>query len=437
MKVLALTHAHLNKQGLSPVSCERTDSITGSWGKKLNWDVDVIHTEHTKWPGIWPNGNRLKINIIKVVPSENLMITGVQPMFSKSLKALVDKKKFASIFSLIARRVGKRLRHSLAGKGFLLPSDMIKGQKWGKHILTIKDIHKKKYDFIFVSVGHGDEYLLETALVISNGLNVPMIVDFRDLWSDHHDPKRFNEQQKKLIRKYELRLLHKTILVSVPQKVEVSFLKKWVKMPVYQLSHSAYIEKDWEEGKIISDEFRMLYSGKLYAAAPGLDMFLQLIKELSAAPLYKQIRCYFFVDDPETLKKKVQQYEISDNVVINGWVSPSELWAHTRSAHLLVIPDPGISEDHPLFPTKTFQYAYSGRQILCLFRYKNEEMDELLKNYDAGKSFTNIADAKKWVEKLSFETSQYEALPSLRKIPLREDIAVEYALFIEQLLLKK
>lgn len=425
MKVLALTHAHLNLNGLSPVSCERADSITGVWADKLHWDVDVIHTNNTKWQGIWPSGKGLKINIITPEAPRHLMM-GEPQLFSVVLKTHLAKRKIKDAAALVGKRIIKRTHIAMAAKGMAMPYELSLGEKWGKYLLSACLINNKKYDFIFACIGYGDEYLLQTALTISQKLNIPMVVDFRDLWSEHHEPHRFTPQQRAMIRKQEIRLLKNTLLITAPQTQMITLLRKWVTPPVYQVPHSAYIEKSWGDGHVINDHFTMLYAGKLYPDGPGIKMLLELIKNLSQQQLPKPFTCRFFVDNTTKLKQMAADYGVVANISANEWISPQALWGEIRSAHLLVITDLGVSEQHPILPTKTFQYAYSGRRILCLFRYMETEMKALLEQYNAGRIYTNIAEATDWVKNITFEEEQYNSMPPLRNVPLRQDIAEQY-----------
>jgi glycosyltransferase involved in cell wall biosynthesis len=432
MKILALTHAHLAPDGLSPVSCERADSITGIWAAKLNWDVDVIYTKNTKWRGIWPGGKGLKINIINADAPEGLMM-GEPQLFSATLKTQISQKQYSNALSLVSNRIRKRIRSVLSNNNFALPHQLSAGRKWGVYLSSLSLINQNKYDYIFVSAGYGDEYLLQTGLVLSKKLHVPMIVDFRDLWSEHHDPTRFTPAQKKQIHNHEKKLLTTTALISVPQKHMKVLLDKWVPAPVYHLPHSPYIGKDWKDGHVVSNEFRILYAGKLYANGPGITMLLELIRKLSETTLPKPFTCHFFVDDTATLKKLVDKYGIANKIMINEWVSPWELWQNLRSAHLLVIIDSSTEENYPILLTKTFQYAYSGRQLLCLQQHRNDEMKEFLDLHRAGAVFTDTDEAVKWVTQLSAGHTQYEALPPLRDIPTREDVAEQFGKEIESL----
>jgi glycosyltransferase involved in cell wall biosynthesis len=264
-----------------------------------------------------------------------------------------------------------------------------------------------------------------------------MIVDFRDLWSEHHVPGRFTDKQRKQIHHIEKKLLANSALVSAPQKHMVTLLRKWVTAPVYLLSHSAYVDTSWEDGRVISDEFTMLYAGKLYPGGPGLGMLLELIRKLSRAQLYKPVKCHFFVDDVETLHGLAKTYGVESYITVHGWVSPSVLWNNMRSAHVLIIPDAGVAENFHLLPTKTFQYAHTGRQILSFSPFKNPEMQAFLEHFNAGLFCTSVDEAANWATQLSFQKSLYEALPQLRKVAMRTDVAVEFGAEIEKVLAGK
>ena len=179
MKVLALTHAHLHPDGLSPVSCERADSIVGAWAERLNWDVDVVYTSGTKWRGIWPEGQGLKVNIsIQDAPQELRM--GAADLFSTTLQTLINKRQFASAASLVNKRVGKRLRKLISKAGFALPHDLMIAKKWGLFLSRADDIKSQRFDFVFVCViiaiikfGMFDRRIVTQLLAVSHFFNIP------------------------------------------------------------------------------------------------------------------------------------------------------------------------------------------------------------------------------------------------------------------------
>ncbi|MES2701970.1 MAG: hypothetical protein V4649_04980 [Bacteroidota bacterium] len=436
MKVLALTHAHLDTEGLSPVSCERADSIAGTWAGKLGWEVDVVHTAGTRWRGIWPNGEGLKINILNIQAPHSYML-GTRPLFTAELKAYLEKRKLAGLASLVGSRIASRARHTLAVSNLALPADLAAAGKWGRYIARQPELAGKKYDFIFVCVGYGDEYLLQTAHVLSRLLHIPTITDLRDLWSEHHEPARFTDKQRKQVRRHEVKLLANTALISVPQKHMKHLLDKWVNKPVYMLSHSAYADKVWHEGRVTHNEFIMLYAGKLYAGGPGIKMLLELVKQLAQAQQARPFRCRFFVDDVKKLQELAADYDITKYVEANAWIAPGELWTQMRSAHLLVIPDPGVAEHYPVLPTKTFQYAYTGRQILGLLEFANPIMQEFLQEHNAGMATTKVSDAVPWVSAMMSDETLYKELPPLRRMPFREELAEAYGREIQGIIAGK
>lgn len=436
MKILALTHAHLNAEGLSPVSCERADSFTGVWAKDLSWNVDVVFTKGTKWRGIWHDGQGLKVNIINVSAPASLMMSAPQ-LFSAQVKNLLTQKRFPAIASLAIRRVFKKARQFLAAKGWVFPYEMVKAEQWGRYLSGLPQIKNTAYDVIFVCVGFGDEYLLQTALTMSHLLKVPTVVDMRDLWSDHHDPRRFTDVQRRLIRTYERRLLNRALLISVPQEPMAAQLRTYLEPPVFLASHSAYVEPGWPDGSIISDEFRLFYSGKLYFGNPGLDLILDLLKELSGSGFTRPVKCHFFVDDTAKLKSLVAARGIENMVVVHDWVTPGALWQQMRSAHVLLTFDGGVQGGMPLLMTKSFQYAYSGRPVLALCPFENSVYEDFFATYNAGAVYHSGKEAALWIAKLMADEKQYSRLPPLRTaVPTRSQVAREYGLYIYEVLKK-
>jgi hypothetical protein len=286
-------------------------------------------------------------------------------------------------------------------------------------------------------VGLGDEYLLQTALELSQKLNVKMIVDFRDLWSDGHLSNRYTERQLKLVRKLEIRLLSNTILLSVPQKPMATSLQTVVNIPVYLLTHSAHIDEDWKDGHLVSDEFRMLYAGKLYPYNPGLRMILELLQKISKLQLSKKVRCHFFVDDVAALHKLAADAGVTTNIVAHEWVSPATIWKEMRSAHLLLAFDPGLPDGMPLLMTKSYQYAMTGRPILALCKYGNTAYEDFFDTYHAGVVCSNVDERIDWVVNLVNDPKQYEVMPPMRKVPTRKENATSFGRYIEELLAKK
>lgn len=435
MNALSLTHAHLKKDGLSPVSCERADSFVGVWAERLGWNIDVVYTKGTKWAGIWPGGHGLQVNVHEVVAPEKLYLLP-QELFFEAFFKLFKKQLYGQMVTFTLRRLEKKLRAVLAGFHIARPLPLWKAKKWGELLLEQEWLNKKKYDFIFVCVGHGDEYLLETALSLSQKLNVPMVVDFRDLWSDFHLDGRFTDQQRQIIRKYEIRLLANTVLLSVPQQPMVAALNKFLDIPVHVSPHSAHVDPTWEDGEVVSDEFRILYSGKIYPNNPGQAMVLDMMVELARTKASKPIKCHFYIDDAAKLQKLVNDRNIADHVVIHEWVAPGKLWAALRSAHVLVSFDSGVDGGMPLLMTKTYQYAYTGRPILALCKYGNSTYQQFFDTYDAGVVRQNAQDAAKWVLEIAKGEQQYRTLPALKKVPDRASAALAYGQEIAQRLLK-
>lgn len=394
----------------------------------------MIHTAGTQWRGIWPEGKGLPINIIHAAPHPSLMM-GAGQLFSTELKSLVAKKKLAAITTLASKRIAYRLRGTLSNEGMAMPHAMVLGRKWGRQLAALPTLTNKKYDFIFVCAGYGDEYLLETAFALSKSLHTPIIADLRDLWSDHHEPGRFTDKQRKHIRRHEQRIFERALMLSVPQHAMATALEKWLNVPVHLASHSAHVDSTWPDGKVISEEYRILYAGKLYAGSPGLKMLMELLQKLVKEQTAKPVKGIFYVDDTAKLKQLAEQYGIADHVSINEWISPGALWSETRSAHLLITFDTGLTM--PLIMTKTFQYAHSGRPILALYIHHSPPYEAFFEETGAGYVYYSASLAATRVKDLIKNKEQYEVMPPLKKVLTRDEIARAYGKRIEELMQQK
>jgi hypothetical protein len=362
------------------------------------------------------------------------VFAGMQP-FASEVKRLAKQKKVGALAALVGKRITYRLTVKLANEGLATPHALQIATTWGKALAQLPEVRQKQYDFIFVCAGYGDEYLLQAAYVLSRELNAPIIADLRDLWSDHHEEERFTDKQRRNIRKYEQRIFAKAKLVSVPQVAMVHALERWMTQPVYLASHSAHVDPTWPDGKVVGDAYRILYAGKLYPGGPGIKMLMEMLRQLSKTPSAKPVQAVFYVDEPARLREMAQEYGVAHMVSINDWITPGQLWGEIRSAHLLITFDTGINM--PLVMTKVFQYALSGRRVLALYKDRNVAYEHFFSEHPCGDIYYDVEEAANNVAALMKEQEQYEQMPALRKVPTREEIALAYGRYIENILLSK
>jgi glycosyltransferase involved in cell wall biosynthesis len=376
----------------------------------------------------------MKINIVEEAAHASLMM-GTPELFSVTARRLLKQKNIAGIFPLVAGRLKKKLRAALSSKGLAYPYEMHIGEEWGNVLSQSKNFTKKKYDFIFACIGYGDEYLLVTAKALSDKLGIPMVVDFRDLWSQHHEPERFTARQRIQLRKYEEKLLENTIMASVPQPHMRKLLEEWCPAPVHISSHSAYIDPSWKDGEVIKDEFRILYAGKLYPGAV-LEMLMQILKRVANEKLAKPVKFRFFTDNTQRLKQLVKEYGVEQQMEINEWAAPGQLWRELRSAHLLINLHLDLG-DYPIITTKSFQYAATGRDMIAINKTHNPAYEDFMAKYHAGHVTYSVDDAVAWIKQYSQNETLYKELPALRTVPTREEEGVKYGQAIAHLISKK
>lgn len=418
MKVLALTHAHLDKAGLSPVSCERADGFVYTWIMRCKWAVDIVYTKDTKWGGPWGNGIGLNANVITVSPG-SLMIS--EGSFKYRIKSCFKEFRIGELMQMFGERVYAQLCFY-----FPLPKvSFLKARFWAS---TISKCLVDKYDFIFVSSGRGDEYLLETGFRLSKKLSIPLVIDFRDLFSAHHDAQRFTIKQRIQFKKYERKIFERTVLISTPQLQDVDLLSTYAGTSVIQVSHSYYIRPEWNNDVQEPNEFCITYTGKLYASSPGYRLFLDFVRAINLR--FKRVFFQIFTDQPEAIQKDVNTKNLK-NVVISSWKTPQEIWRHLRQARVVLIYNSSVGEGRSLLPTKAFISAATGNKILFLYSYFDQAVENFVQEYNCGIQVQSVDNAVKWFERNYVDTTmELKKLNEL--IPERLMVSYQFGLSIEK-----
>jgi hypothetical protein len=420
LKVLALTHAQLNSNGLSPVSCERADGFVFAWVTRCKWQVDIIYTEGTIWAGPWADGVGLPVNVIHVSPTDLIFQS---ESFRFQIKFYLRALKFKQFFLLLIERFYSQMCFY-----FPLPKlPFFKARLWANKV--VRKLHTD-YDLIFVSSGRGDEYLLETGYRLSKLISAPLVIDFRDLFSEHHDKSRFNEVQRRNFKNFELKVFKRTLLISTPQAQDVELLSAYATPPVVQVPHSYYILPEWEQNLEAPTEFVVSYAGKLYSDSDGYKLFLDFIKIINSK--YKKVFFKVFTNEVNVINTDIKKYDLT-NISVFSWQTPDLIWREMRKSRLSLIYNSSVAEGRNLLPTKAIMSAATGNSVLFLFSYYDKAVAGFLATYNCGGQFTTIDKAIEWFEEL-YKKSDLTIKQINLSLPERMEVGYNFGLSIEMAL---
>lgn len=417
MRALFLTHAHLQKNGLSPVSCERADGFAYIWAKELGWDLDIVHSLGTDWVGPWKEGKGLNSQIIIINPNR-LLFEGerVVNLFLKKVRSL----DFYGVLITIIERLYIHLSIRLNW----LSLDFVKARFWGKKIYKI--LSDRKYDFIFLSVGNGDEYLMETGFVISKRSNTPLIIDFRDLYAHHHAGSDLPVRRILKKKEYELKIFERTILLSTPQFQDVEIMKTYAGVKVLHVSHCYHVDPTWKVDRQMNSIFTITYTGKLYPNGEGYGLFLKFV----AAVQFKygfQARIKVFTNEPEQLELDLKRNNLIDCVEVYGWQPLDVIWGELVRSDVILIYNSKIIKGRNLLPTKSFISAASGSPILFLYSYLDLAVSDFLLKYKCGIQTHSVEDALLELDKIYILRNCGHKKNFNSYVPTRKDVSLSFA----------
>lgn len=427
MRVLFLTHAHLKKDGLSPVSCERADGFAYIWKKELEWDLDIVHTLGTKWYGPWGGGETLGCRIIEIDPN----------------RLLFEQRKFVNLFSEKVKKLDfygilitaiERLYTHLSIRLQWLSLDFVKARLWGGKIHEA--LGDKKYDFIFLSVGNGDEYLMEAGFVISKKLNTPLVIDFRDLYAYHHAGADLPDDRVQKRKKYELKIFKQAILISTPQSQDVEILNTYSSVKVLHVSHCYYVDPTWKVEMRKNPTFTITYIGKLYSNGEGYPLFLKFVAAVQSQ-YGSQMRVKVFTNEPEKLEADLTRMNLMDSVDVFGWQPLNLIWAELLRSDMILIYNQKISGGRSLLPTKSFISAASGAPLLFLYSYFDTAVSDFLLKYKCGVQTESVDEAMVELDRI-WASRKDKSTNSLNlSIPTRKEVSLNFAAEILKLDLSK
>ncbi|SIS47693.1 glycosyltransferase [Neptunomonas antarctica] len=251
---------------------------------------------------------------------------------------------------------------------------------WAKNAfpIALEIIEKHNIDLIYVSLPPFSALGLGAKL--KDSTNLPLIVDYRDLWSG--DVLR--EWVPKIRVKYES-FLEKSYLKKADAIITVSspktdYIRDLVnnKIPCHTITNGFDLDSfdellsEFNSIEIKSNkELNIVYCGRLFKNRKGYNFIesLGLIKNKSPE-LVKPIRVNFYGDiEPiifKNYKNIIEKYNLYENFIFHGDVSfEASKKALVTSDFLLLIVDTGETTDG-VIPGKLFEYIASKKPIFAL-----------------------------------------------------------------------
>ena len=349
-KVLVISY-YFPPMGLSGV--QRVLKFT-KYMSDYNWEPTVITAGKT---GYYAHDKSL----LKEAENANINIVRTEAFDPNTLLA-----KYGTI-TMPREIVRKTL--SMISKFIFVPDNKKlwanKAYSKAKELLT-----NEKFDLIFVSIPPFSQF--QVAAKIKKEFNLPMIVDYRDLWFANHFgfyPTPYHKYKHKKLEYEALKAADKIIAVNRKIKEKLLTTYKFLTFEDFDVIPHGFDPADFNDLEPITfqtKKLRILYSGIFYENITP-KYFLKAFYELSKKrpDITENIELHFvghFRKENRSLVKKLNLFE---NVVEHGYLDHDEALRYLISIDILWVMLGGGTSMDMVSAGKLFEYFGTRKPIIA------------------------------------------------------------------------
>ncbi|PJA96135.1 MAG: glycosyl transferase family 1 [Ignavibacteriales bacterium CG_4_9_14_3_um_filter_34_10] len=352
-KVLVIAY-YYPPMGMSGV--QRTLKFT-KYMKKYNWEPTVITAGDV---GYFAHDNSL----LSEVANADIRVVRTEGKEPNSVL-----KKFGTI-SLPREWIRKLL--SNLSKTFFIPDNKI---SWSQSAYkTAKDLLKnEKYDVIFVSIPPFSAFSI--AIQLKKEFEIPVIVDYRDLWLNNQFAFYPTPLHKHLHKKKEyeaLRFSDKIIVVNRRIKEEILKNYGFLKFEDIVIIPHGFDQEDFlncppQKSSLKKDKIRILYSGIFYENITP-KLFFQAFNELRKEFPYiaNFFELHFIGHFRKENLKLVKKLKLESFVYVHGYMEHTEVIKKLSEADILWMMLGNGKNMDTVTAGKLFEYFGTRKPIMAL-----------------------------------------------------------------------
>lgn len=349
-KVLVIAY-YFPPMGLSGV--QRVLKFT-KYMNKYNWEPTVITTGKT---GYFAHDKSL----LEEAEKSNMKIIRTEAFDPSSILAKYGTISMPSEF--VRKILGK------ISTLFFIPDNK---KSWAKKAYkeAKKVLQEEEYDLIFVSIPPFSQF--ETAAKLKQEFNLPLVVDYRDLWFGNHFafyPTPYHRYKHKKLEYAALKAADKIIAVNRKIKEKLLTTYQFLHFEDINIIPHGYDPEDFQNVEPITFEtkkLRILYSGIFYENITP-KYLLKAFKELSKErpDVTENIELHFVGHFRKENRKLVKKIKLFENVVEHGYLNHNDVMRYLVSVDLLwVMLGNGTNMDM-VSAGKLFEYFGTRKPIVA------------------------------------------------------------------------
>lgn len=351
-KVLVIAY-YYPPMGLSGV--QRTLKFT-KYMSKYNWEPTVITTGKTAYfahdSSLMKEVENNKIEVIRTDAFD------INSLLSKMGTIKMPNEKLRKFLSNLS-------------KTFFIPDNKvpwtIKAYKKANNLLK-----QEKFDLIFVSIPPFSSFRLATRL--KKEFDIPVIVDYRDLWYGNHFayyPTPYHKMRHKKLEDYALRNADHVVVVNRNIKEKLITTYPFLRFEDVSIITHGYDPEDFEGKEPEKDErllkkIKITYSGIFYENVTP-KYFLKAFKELSRThpEIAERFELHFIGHFRTENEKLIKKYNLHRFVHIHGYLNHDDVIRKIISTDVLWVMLGSGKNMNTVSAGKLYEYFGAQKLILA------------------------------------------------------------------------
>lgn len=282
---------------------------------------------------------------------------------------------------------------SLAGEILAYPDAM---KYWKKPAIEAASqiIENEKIDAILSSSSPVTAHII--AHELKEKYNIPWVADLRDLWNLN---PYINQN---FIKDYFERKLEIKTFKNVDTLTTTTELAKQTLQTIHPNKKivpvvSGFDSEEYREIKQTknTDKLTLIYAGSLYNGKRNPEILFDAIHQLiQENKIEKDKITIDFYGDDTNLKQLSQNYDIEDNIKINGRITQNEVTQNLMNSDVLLLIS-WMSESEKMFiPGKVYECMGCRKPILSI-GYKEGSLKDLINKTKIGYHVSDVEECKK------------------------------------------
>ncbi|MBR1928332.1 MAG: glycosyltransferase [Paludibacteraceae bacterium] len=272
----------------------------------------------------------------------------------------------------------------------------------------IKELTKgENFDLVFCTSFYS--FPLTSAIAYSQEKHIPCILDLRDIVEQAPNSQSYylshNSKWLRLFAKWYVKISLNRRNKALGEASAVTTVSPWhVKVlsrynTNCHLIYNGYDKKEFFAEDIKSDEFRLVYTGKVFPLPhQNISIFFEALREIKLPDL--KVVIHTNDQGRNLIERYIKEYEINESIIdIRPFINLSDIADLLRKSSICLVFSNKASDSsvHGMMTTKFFEALGTEKPVLCV-RSDEECLADVIRDTNAGLAANNAIEIKAFIE---------------------------------------